>query len=911
MNKTLFITFLLTYTTTTLWAQKPVEKNIELKNDLISFSTRIKNKVLETEHLSFRNDSISKKNIVTDGDFSFDIVWTDWLPPGKHNNGENPIQLTKKDFEFESYSTKTLPNKTQLLYTYYKGKHHHLQLAITYQIQPDKYYIKRKVAIRDTLYNKHFLQKISPIYATLRNPKIIRPKKIGGFGQPVAFHFDNKGFFFGLEYPASINTIKTVEKKLKLNSYQQVGKNISQNWIESEWVVLGLTPNSYLKKGFFKYLNDIKVSSNKPYTLYNSWYDLRGPKYPVGTYVKKMQDIDYMGQKNVFRLYKSFKQNFINKYDIVLDAFVLDDGWDIYASPWQLNKIVFPNGLTPIVDRFKNNTTQLGMWFGPSGGYSARMKRINWYKENGYEVVGEEKKWGGAMLCLAGKKYSEVFKERTLQFVKQGVTYYKWDGFQFSCSEITHGHPIGIYSQTAILDTLISSIKNIHKTNPNVYHSVTSGTWLSPWWLKYANQIWMQGEDYGYANVPSYSQRDASITYRDLILYDDFKKKKYWFPISNMMTHGIIKGKLEQLHITEPLDKFADNAILYFARGISMYELYTSPDIMNEKEWKVIAQSLKWAKHNFNTLMNTEMIGGDPEQKLAYGYLHLKKNKGILAARNPYIKKQNLKVTLSPQFGLDSDTKNLVLEQVYPRRWISPKIYKSGDSISIPLKGYETAIYEIYPLHNNHEPLPVGVSFETQKDDTGNWVINYHDGNSPLLFLNKNNIESIEHQNENVNPTQSKSLKNNGITFSSQTMNDAIQVNIDCGQNIETATLGLLLESDKSYEGRLPHISIKMDEQLIHPNLNGNPINKDQKMPNKKSGWYSFDIKKGKHKLVLTIDKDWSGIINTWLIGYQSKLYRSAIIKMKKDVNPKVLPPKTYPIEKTKIVKNIGSILVK
>ncbi len=200
-----------------------IKKTIYLKNNLVKFTPVIKQGQLYSENLSFTNDTITE-TIHTNGDFSFSIVWTDWLPPGKHNNGENPILLTKKDFEFDSYTVKTLTNQTKLIRTLYHGINHHLQLAITYQIQPDKYYIKRKVAIRDTLYNKHFLQKINALQSTLHQPKTFQLEKKGGFGQPGAFSFNNKGFFFGLEYPASTNKVKTNKKEVTLCSFQQIGK---------------------------------------------------------------------------------------------------------------------------------------------------------------------------------------------------------------------------------------------------------------------------------------------------------------------------------------------------------------------------------------------------------------------------------------------------------------------------------------------------------------------------------------------------------------------------------------------------------------------------------------------------------------------------------------------------------------
>ena len=98
----------------------------------------------------------------------------------------------------------------------------------------------------------------------------------------------------------------------------------------------------------------------------------------------------------------------IEKHNIKLDAFVLDDGWDVYESDWQVKKGDEPNGFKPLADELKKTNTTLGVWFATTGGYSFRMRRLNWMKEHGYETVGKTR--DNMMLCLAGKNYSELFK---------------------------------------------------------------------------------------------------------------------------------------------------------------------------------------------------------------------------------------------------------------------------------------------------------------------------------------------------------------------------------------------------------------------------------------------------------------------------------------------------------------------
>jgi len=376
----------------------------------------------------------------------------------------------------------------------------------------------------------------------------------------------------------------------KLTCGQEIGEKIGGNWITGEWVVVSLTPDKYVENRFFKYVDDIRITPIRPYALYNSRYDLRAPEYPG------VKPENVMNEKNILQIISLFKKNMIDKHQLQLDAFVLDDGWDVYESDWVLRKKEFPRGLKPISEELSHLGTDLGIWFGPTGGYSFRMKRIDWMKKNGYEVVGKTK--NDAMLCLGGKKYGDLFRKRTTDLVKNdGVKYFKWDGIQFSRSEPDHGHPVELYSRRAILESVIEKCKAVRETDPSVYLNITSGTWLSPWWVKYANRIWMQGADYGYADVPVISQRDGAITYRDFILYDDLRQQEWWFPVSNLMTHGIIKGNLERLGGEgDPIHKFSDDVVLYFARGVSMYELYISPDLLTDGEWDAIGRSMNWAK---------------------------------------------------------------------------------------------------------------------------------------------------------------------------------------------------------------------------------------------------------------------------------------------------------------------------
>lgn len=675
--------------------------------------------------------------IKTDADFALDIQWTDWQAPGKIHNADNPVMITKGYFKLSNSENRENPDGSKELLMIFNAPDFSLEVRLIYKLEKEAFFVRRQLSVRDAKESNHFLQWLWPRYGTLYSDAAIL--KAGGFGNPLAVLVQNGGAFFGLEYPASENKLEPVSPgNTLIRTGQEMGMKIGNAWINSEWTVAGLSPDPYVKLWFEKYLDDVRVVPLKPYLLYNSWYDVRSPEY-----TKRPEDV--MNETNVLRIVNDFKREMVDRRGLTLNAFVLDDGWDLYNSDWELRKNEFPNGLKPISDALKTMGTALGIWVGPTGGYSYRNRRIDWMKEHGYELVGDQ-------LCIAGTNYRNLLEKRVTDFVKnQGVAYYKWDGIQFSCSEPNHGHSVGIYSRRAVMESIKKLSASVRELNPGVFLNITSGTWLSPWWTKYANMIWMQGYDYGYANVPSISQRDAAITYRDSVLYENYQVNDFWFPLANLMTHGIIKGYLQKLGgETETLEKFTDDVILYFARGVTMYELYISPNLLTDNEWNAIGNAIRWAKDRFEILKHTRMIGGSPEKRNAYGYVHFSGKRGIAALRNPFISSTSLKFKMDPAFGLDPGASSLVLEKVYPNRWISPRLYAAGAEIEIPLQGYETAIYEIYPLENASEPLLGGVTFDVVKENAGNYILNIHGVEPGARLLNPEMIKKIKVAGQDV-----------------------------------------------------------------------------------------------------------------------------------------------------------------
>jgi hypothetical protein len=881
------------------------KSTLVLENSWVKCSVQLEGEQLVSDRLEIlpawaSQVAGSAAAIETDADFGLDLMFSDWDAPGKANNADNLILMTKEYFSYTGNETRELSDGTKELALSFKGIGHSIRLRVTYRLEPNAFYVKRNIAVQDSSGRNHFLRWVWPRYGELSGVASVINN--GGFGQPVAVLVKGGGGFFGLEYPACEDHLEKGEKgTFRLRCGQEYGERIRTEWLRSDWVVEGVTPNSYVKLWFFKYLDNVRVAPLRPYSLYNTWYDLRSPEYP------NWSADNAMSEETARKMVDLLRRNMIEKHNIRLDAFVLDDGWDVYKSDWVLRKEQWPNGLKPLADELKKTNTNLGVWFGPTGGYSFHNLRVGWMKEHGYEVVDN-------MMCVAGKNYSALLRKRVTDFVNDdGVGYYKWDGIQFSCSEPDHGHPVDVYSRRAVLQAVAEMCRAVREKNPNIFLNITSGTWMSPWWVKYANTIWMQGADYGFADVPSISTRDASITYRDFVLYEDWKLKGLWFPIANLMTHGIIKGKHESVGTTvEPLDKFTDDVLLYVARGVSMYELYISPDILSDGEWTSISRSLAWARDRFPILMNTELVGGNPMKGEAYGYAHFKGNSGIIVARNPVMDASKLSVELAPSQGLDPKASSLVLERVYPTRWISPRLYKAGEAVTLPLDGFEMAVYEAYPLADAADPLIAGAIFDILSKQEGVYKVQIHTPSPDLTILNpsvlKSGAEALEATETIISQLQKSPTPKLITGYAVKPVagdRSSFSVQLSVSQTSTDGMLAVLLVPDESVTARVP---LTMAAQL-----DGREAEVQTDRQEGKSQWFKIEVAPGEHKIAAKInaarkESTWKGKVIVWFVSRQKQNTRELALALKQIPPERFLPPTVGPAGEVRKNVKVGEV---
>jgi hypothetical protein len=551
----------------------------------------------------------------------------------------------------------------------------------------------------------------------------------------------------------------------------------------------------------------MRVAPVRPYLLYNSWYDLQRLA---------------MNHDNTLARVPDFQKMLLQKYGLHLDSFVLDDGWDDMHKLWAIDEKRFPNGFHDLTAALKGIDSHLGIWFGPIGGYDQSQVRIATGKADGMEVTSN-----GRYFCIAGKNYGRLLGDTMLKYQKEyGINYFKLDGISFGCNEPGHGHPQGVDSDEAVTRSLIEMLGKLRAQDPKVFLNITTSIWLSPWWLKYADTVWMGGEDSGYLpSVPTLAPRQSAISYRDSVLYEDFVTNKAQFPISSLMTHGIIKGKANMLGgNAELIEDWRDEVVHYYSVGNMMYELYISPDILSADEMDTLGNVTKWATANAHPLLdNSTMVLGDPAKREAYGYVHSIPEKSIVTIRNPFVRPQTVKLKVDAANGFAKFDGAQVLEVQYPYRKVEAVGVKFGDTLTFDLGSYEEIVAELRPgLETGPGERFTSTGARTQEYTAAN--------TAPISF-------------------SPATLRNVG---SSLKLSSTIQVPADYAE----VRFAVLLEPEKETR------SVKADAVDAGKAL---PIVTE----NGGHGvwhWFTADLKPGQHTVEITVHSNGPARISAWLL---------------------------------------------
>ena len=472
--------------------------------------------------------------------------------------------------------------------------------------------------------------------------------------------------FLGFEDPlseckAGATVTCGMKRELPLKARQSVDYSL----------VIGVAPPGQMRRGFLNYVERERAHPYRTFLHYNTWYDIGfGKPYDAAAV------LDVIG---------AFGTELVRKRGVKLDSFLLDDGWDNTASTWQMNS-GFPNGLAAVNRVAQQYGGAVGVWLSPWGGYEeAKEQRLEFGRKNGFETNE-----GG--FALSGPKYYARFREVSLDFIeKDGVNQFKIDGT---------GNVDSVFPGSSFDSDFAAAIRLIEDwraKKPDLYVNLTTGTYPSPFWLRYADSIWRRGDDHSFAGVGSW--REKWITYRDAQTYQNVVEAGPLFPLNSVMLHGLIFARQAEHLDSDPGNDFTNEVHDYFGSGTQLQEMYISHSLLSKDNWDVLAEAANWSRQNAGILRDTHWIGGDPGKLEVYGWAAWTREKAILTLRNPRDQGQTIAIDVGRAFELPAGAaRRFVAKSPWKQdEGAAPVSLEAGEAHSFALRPLEVLTLEAVP----------------------------------------------------------------------------------------------------------------------------------------------------------------------------------------------------------------------
>jgi hypothetical protein len=248
------------------------------------------------------------------------------------------------------------------------------------------------------------------------------------------------------------------------------------------------------------------------------------------------------------------------------------------------------------------------------------------------------------------------------------------------------------------VEAFLKLMKELQALKPDLYISITTGTWPSVYWLKYGDNIWRGGLDTDMTGEGS--NRQQWITYRDADVYENVVQRGPLFPLNSLMLCGICIVDHGNPGTFEMNDKdISDEIWSFFATGTNLQELYINPHKLNSANWNCLADAARWAKENESVLVDTHWIGGDPAKGEIYGYASWSEEKGIISLRNPSIVEKTYEVVFTEIFETPDNIQDYYeLFDVRAMRNENKVLADySGRSCKINLAPFEHKVFDAIP----------------------------------------------------------------------------------------------------------------------------------------------------------------------------------------------------------------------
>jgi hypothetical protein len=516
--------------------------------------------------------------------------------------------------------------------------------------------------------------------------------------------------FLGVEHPSAWCQVEGDTARLVQHAYAKVG----EGWLTLPGVVFGSASDrdteaykdEALRRAFLRYLDTVRVKPPDMHVHYNDWWTAPVPS----------------SQEFVLNNIAALKSGLFDTTGFFFDSYALDAGWSDVHSVWEMDTKQFPNGFAPLRAALEEAGGHVGLWISPSSMYPFALDN-QWLKSAGYEVTPHTSL--GLTACLAkGGKYQQGFKAAALKHARDAaLAHMKFDGFVPLCDVAEHGHPVGPESWLPLAEGLMEVFDALRAEHPEIALEPTCfGYQPSPWWLMHTPFIIGPfGDDSPYGRSPCPEYIESMTTARDIENLNG--RDKFLMPSSALQCFDLI---------VQCPGAFQNHAVMAIGRGRWFISSYLNPKFMDETEWRFFAGLMRWAREHRKFLQEPLPIGGNPEDRHAYGYWFDHPQRQIYCVRNPWIQEAEFMLPEVP--ALPEGAAAWQLRMIYPRRAWLPAI-PSGTFPALRLGPYETLMFEAVPVTAAAEPTPVPAAPEVTWTPTDQAALQriIYEGDEPPL----------------------------------------------------------------------------------------------------------------------------------------------------------------------------------
>jgi hypothetical protein len=508
----------------------------------------------------------------------------------------------------------------------------------------------------------------------------------GGQGQPV---FAAGELFAAMEHPSGWNEAQAGRIKLSHCPGRRLAPGET---LSSHTALIGAAPLGGALPAFVSWIQErclrLKkktVSVYTPFGINNQW--------GLCSTLDDEQALHVLGVLERWR-----------KKGARFDYFTLDTGWVDYGHDLtRFRPVAFPEGPQAVIGRVEAIGMKFGLWFATSWGsqscwdylpaWGGREPPALTYR-NGHAAMTD---YTGSF-CLAAEPYFALLKSAVLHHVRNnGVRFLKFDGGNYACDNLSHGHLPGKYAVERMHEMLIELADAARAEAPDVFVMWYWGL-RSPFWALHGDTIFESGlfmEGSGTSAVPTIHYRDSVTLAQD----QNACNAKTIPPIAKDSLGVWLADTRWGNYMGR--ERWREALVMDLGRGNLLFpNLWGDVYLLDDDDVAFLARMSAFARKNEQLLLRPRTLIGDPMKNDAYGYAYFEQDRGLVFLNNAHFASRKVELTLGPENGLLAKPGAALRvvshfperQQLLREEGIGLHI---GDTLTLSLRPFESLLLEV------------------------------------------------------------------------------------------------------------------------------------------------------------------------------------------------------------------------